>query len=168
MSSIVELVPFSVGQGKDFDGLRSTLESVGNANGSLKVFHGIQIEDKTVGYLALVWNSEEALANWTGRDSFEAKSREIIGEPSGPRLKLHVSEVSSSVSGAFEAPVTEFAFAKLKSEANREEYNATSTVLGSRLRGQKGSGYSPALDQRQGERRWMLLLSLVGIVQRPI
>ncbi|KAH6908011.1 hypothetical protein BKA70DRAFT_1104076, partial [Coprinopsis sp. MPI-PUGE-AT-0042] len=85
------------------------------------------------------------------RDSFEAKSREIIGEPSGPRLKLHVSEVSSSVSGAFEAPVTEFAFAKLKSEANREEYNATSTVLGKQVAGtEKGSGYSPAFGPATG------------------
>jgi hypothetical protein len=72
--------------------------------------------------------------------------KEIVGEPTS-RLKLEVGEIDSSVLGAFEAPVTEFAFAKLKDEANRKEFNETALALGTHL---LPSSYSPAFGPAKG------------------
>jgi hypothetical protein len=93
-----------------------------------------------------VLDSEEEATQWAGRTAFQVKSKDIIGEPI-ESLKIQVNPI---VSGAFEAPVTDFGFVKLKREADQAELNATMEGLMKLMGDGKKGSYAPTFGPVNG------------------
>ncbi|KAF8967025.1 hypothetical protein BDZ97DRAFT_561754 [Flammula alnicola] len=121
---IVEIVWWSATDDflADFDALfKSTVDHVSATNGCLRVYYGIEEEDRTNFWMVVVWQSHAHHQAMIDRPDYPVMVGRLQPFFRDGQLKMNHIEFNKETDAAFNAPVTAISFLTLKEGRTKEE-----------------------------------------------
>ncbi|KDR82910.1 hypothetical protein GALMADRAFT_238558 [Galerina marginata CBS 339.88] len=127
----------------DYDGLfKPTIDHVSKAEGCLRIFTGLQEQDRTSFWMVVVWESHELHQAMMDRPDYPAMVGRLKPFFRDGQIKMNHVEFNNETDAAFNAPLTSISFLTLKDGASLEDLDRLFRVLDNLVDPNHG-GYPP-------------------------